>query len=113
VWVQICIFENPGASYDEVKQLIANAREHAAPGATIYITGQPLYEPGQDCFLAGPNGPKLTDDLAKRAGMDATQKVIYSGTFGPLGQGTKVDGCHANEAGERLLGKQAVEYFGS
>lgn len=43
VWVQICIFQNPGATYAEVKQLIANARQHAAPGAQIYITGQPIY----------------------------------------------------------------------
>jgi len=25
VWVQICIFANPGATFNEVKQLIANA----------------------------------------------------------------------------------------
>jgi hypothetical protein len=53
VWVQICIFAWRGATYDEVKRLIANARLHAAPGATIIISGMPLYDPGQTCFLAG------------------------------------------------------------
>jgi hypothetical protein len=50
VWVQICIFADPGATYDELKQLIANAREHAAPGATIYITGQPFMTPARIVF---------------------------------------------------------------
>jgi hypothetical protein len=52
--VQICVFAQNGATYDEVTQMIANARRHAAAGATIYINGRPLYDPGQTCFLAGP-----------------------------------------------------------
>ena len=43
VWVQICIFSSAGATYQEVTQLIANARSHAAPDAKILISGQPLY----------------------------------------------------------------------
>jgi hypothetical protein len=112
VWVQICIFSFNGATYDEVKQLIANARSHAAPGATIYITGQPLYNDGWTCNLAGEGGPELTDDLAQQAAADATQDVVYAGSFGPLGQGTTSDSCHANSAGQQLLGDQAVEKFG-
>jgi hypothetical protein len=113
VWVQICIFASQGATYDEVKQLIANAREHAAPGATITISGQPLYESGWVCSLAGANGPQLTDDLAQQAADDSTQDVSYAGTFGPLGQATTTsDGCHANQGGQQLLGDQAVDYFG-
>ena len=76
-WGQICLFSFQGASYDEVKQLIANAREHAAEGATIYMTGQPLYESGWTCDLAGADGPQLTDDLAQQAAADSTQNVIY------------------------------------
>lgn len=112
VWVQICIFASSGATYDEVKTLIANARQHAAPDATIYITGQPLYDSGWTCNLAGSSGPELTDELAQRAGDDPDLNVIYPGTFGPLGQGTTSDSCHANSAGEELLGQQAVQYFG-
>jgi hypothetical protein len=112
VWVQICIFENPGASYAEVTQLIANAREHAAPGATIFITGQPLYEPNWECTLAGNTGPQRTDELARQAANDPAQNVIYPGTFGPLGQSTTRDTCHANGPGQELLGDQAVSFFG-
>jgi hypothetical protein len=108
----ICIFESRGATYNEVKQMIANARDHAADGATIYITGQPLYIEDNECFLAGPDGPQLTDDLAQQAGNDPSQNVIYSGIFTLLDSEVAADGCHANSAGEIALGNQAVDKFG-
>lgn len=111
VWVQICIFASQGATYTEVKQLIANARLHAAPAATIYITGQPLYDAGHVCSLAGANGPQLTDSLAQQAGNDTTQNVRYPGQF-HLHNGEDVDGCHANTAGQASLGRQALAFWG-
>jgi Cellulose binding domain len=111
VWVQICIFAQNGATYNEVRQLIANARQHAAPGATIYISGQPLYDQGQTCFLAGPNGPELTDSLARQAAADSTQNVTYPGQF-RLRPNEVSDGCHANTSGQQSLGRQAIGYFG-
>ncbi|RWA05032.1 hypothetical protein EKO27_g10078 [Xylaria grammica] len=111
VWVQICIFANPGATYAEVKQLIANARSHSAPNATIYLTGQPQYDAGQYCFLAGQGGAELTDRLAQQAANDTTQNVLYPGTF-ILHTAEVQDGCHANTAGQQSLGKQAVAFWG-
>jgi hypothetical protein len=111
VWVQICIFASNGATYDEVKRLIANARQHAAPAATIYITGQPLYDAGQTCSLAGANGPQLTDNLARQAAADTTQNVRYPGQF-HLHNGEVADGCHANTTGQASLGRQALAYWG-
>ena len=110
VWVQICIFAQNGATYNEVKQLIANARQHAAPGATIYITGQPLYESGHTCTLAGAGGPELTDSLARQAAADATQNVIYPGAFHLLNNELS-DACHANTAGQQSLGQQALAFW--
>jgi hypothetical protein len=111
VWVQICVFSQNGATYDEVRRLIANARQHAAPAATIYISGQPLYDAGQTCFLAGANGPQLTDSLARQAAADTTQNVTYPGTF-RLRSNEVSDGCHANTAGQSSLGRQAQAYWG-
>ncbi|WBB61851.1 hypothetical protein O7599_04675 [Streptomyces sp. WMMC500] len=110
VWVQICVFAQNGATYDEVKRLIANARQHTSPGATIYITGQPLYDQGQTCFLAGPDGPQLTDSLARQAAADPTQNVIYPGSF-HLASSEVADGCHANTAGQQSLGRQAQAFW--
>ncbi|KAI1415740.1 hypothetical protein F5Y13DRAFT_156710 [Hypoxylon sp. FL1857] len=111
VWVQVCIFQNPGVKYDEVKQIIANARSHAAPDALVYVTGQPLYPDGGTCALAGADGPKLTDDMAKRAAADTTLNVTYAGAF-VLRQGEVQDGCHANASGQKSLGNQAVQFWG-
>lgn len=111
VWIQICIFAQNGATYDEVKRLIANARQHAAAGATIIISGQPLYDAGQTCSLAGANGPQLTDSLARQAAADATQNVTYPGVF-RLRTNEVSDGCHANTAGQQSLGRQAMGYWG-
>lgn len=110
VWVQICIFSWSGATYDEVRRLVANARLHAAPGAAIYLSGMPIYDPGQSCFLAGANGPQLTDNLARQAAADSTQNVNYPGVF-RLRSNEVSDGCHANTAGQRSLGGQAIGYW--
>ncbi|KAL2274462.1 hypothetical protein FJTKL_03212 [Diaporthe vaccinii] len=110
VWVQVCIFENPGATYDEVKLLIANARQHALEGASIIITGQPFYNNNHTCPSAGPNGPQLTDDLARQAAADASQRVTYPGRFILYDQEV-ADYCHANGGGMRTLGEQALSFF--
>jgi hypothetical protein len=111
VWVQICIFASNGATYDEVKRLIANARQHAASSAKIYITGQPLYPEGNVCSLAGSGGPALTDRLAQQAAADSTQNVSYPGTF-TLRNNEVADGCHANSSGQAALGRQAIALWG-
>lgn len=111
VWVQICIFSGAGATMQEVTQMIANARSHAAPNAKILISGQPLYNNGNTCFLAGPGGPELTDSLAQEAAADDSLGVEYVGIFW-LGNGEVADTCHANAAGEQSLGRQAVAFFG-
>jgi hypothetical protein len=110
VWVQICVFTN-GATYNEVKQLIANTRLHAAAGVTIFITGQPQYDAGHVCPLAGANGPQLTDSLARQAAADSTQNVTYPGPFHLANSEVVGDGCHANTAGQASLGRQALAYW--
>jgi hypothetical protein len=111
VWVQICIFAQNGATATEVRQMIANARQHAAAGASIIVSGQPLYPEGNTCFLAGANGPQLTDTLARQAAADASLNVTYPGTF-TLRNSEVADGCHANTAGQQSLGRQARGYWG-
>lgn len=73
VWVQVCVFTQ-GATIAEVDQMIANTRLHAAPGVTTCITGQPQYDPGHVCSLAGASGPALTDSLPQQAAADSAQK---------------------------------------
>lgn len=111
VWIQICIFAQAGATAAEVSQMIANVRERAEPGATIFVTGQPLYDPGMQCFLAGPTGPEDTDALAQQVAEDPALNVTYPGSF-LLKRGEVQDGCHANAQGQSSLGKQALDFWG-
>jgi hypothetical protein len=111
VWVQVCVFTQ-GATIAEVDQMIANTRLHAAPGVTIFITGQPQYDPGHVCPLAGASGPALTDSLAQQAAADPAQDVTYKGTFHLSNSEVVADGCHANTAGMADLGEQALSKWG-
>ncbi len=107
IWIMICIFST-GATMDEVRTMVNNAKTHAADGAYIYITGQPLYTDGHVCTLAGNGGPELTDMQAQQMAMEDPQ-VHYAGVLGPLAQGEyQSDSCHANNAGEDKLGKQVL-----
>jgi hypothetical protein len=110
VWIMICIFTS-GAEDDEIDSLVENARSHA-PGAYIYITGQPAYHSGHTCPLAGEGGPELTDRLARDAAMRHPD-VHYAGVLGPLNQGEYTnDNCHASSSGEDKLGRQVKAIWG-
>jgi len=115
VMVQICIFSSR-ATDDEVKMMIMSAKSHTNPGTHIYLVGQPQYEAGHECSLAGTGGAKWTDDEAKKIAADTTanQDVSYLGTF--VIDSTKgevsSDSCHATTSGEDTLGKEAMAFFG-
>ncbi len=51
----------------------------------------------------GADGPPATDRLAQQAGNDASQNVIYIGTF-TLKNAEVADGCHVYTAGQTALG---------
>ena len=53
----------------------------------------------------------MTDDLARQAAADSTQKVTYPGAF-RLKSNEVADGCHANAAGQQSLGRQALSFWG-
>jgi hypothetical protein len=110
VWIMICIFTS-GATIQEIRQLVANTRSHA-PGAYIYITGQPLYDQGHVCTLSGPGGPESTDRLAQQMAMEDPD-VHYAGPIGPLNPGEYTsDSCHATSTGEDKLGRQVKAIWG-
>jgi len=114
IWMMICIFASQGVTSAEVQTMIRNARSHA-PGSTIWITGQPLYNSGHTCTLAGNGGAELTDMRAKEADNPA-DNVHYAGTFilNANANPSEVSGdtCHASSQGELALGNQFIAKFG-
>jgi len=115
IMIQICIFSSR-ATDAELRSMISSARQHVNPGTHIYIVGQPVYEAGHECFLAGDGGAKWTDDQAQALAADSSvnQDLTYLGQF--LLDSTKgqvsSDSCHASPSGEDELGRQAMAYFG-
>jgi hypothetical protein len=111
VWIMLCIFALSPVTIEQARTLVDNARMHA-PGAYIYITGQPTYEPGHVCTLAGDGGPELTDSVAQQVAAEDPD-VHYPGELGPLSAGEWTnDSCHANSEGEQTLGTEVKGWWG-
>jgi len=73
IWMQICIFAQQGVTAAEVQTMIKNARAHSTPTTQIWITGQPLYNSGHTCSLAGTGGAELTE--GERASRDVLELI--------------------------------------
>ncbi len=112
IMVQICILST--RSEANVKSMIKAARSKIPASAHIYLVGQPQYEAGHTCTLAGGQ-EKWTDDTAKKLGPDTSidSNMSYLGTFNlNCGAGECSDACHANSTGQQKLGNQAKAYWG-
>ncbi len=115
VLVQICIFSSR-ATDAELKEMIQSVRDHTNPGTHLFLVGQPQYQQGHECSLAGTGGAKWTDDQAKKLAADPSvnKDLTYLGQF--LLDSTKgevmSDTCHATSTGEDVLGRQAMAFWG-
>jgi hypothetical protein len=115
IMVQICI-RSSRATDAELRSMVASARKHVNPGTHIYIVGQPVYQAGHECSIAGNGGAKWTDDQAKLLAADPSvnQDMSYLGQFKLDSTKSEVspDSCHATQTGEDVLGRQAMAFFG-
>lgn len=112
IMVQICILST--RSEDNVKSMIKAARSKIPADAHIYLVGQPQYEAGHTCNLAGGQ-EKWTDDTARKLGADTSidSNMSYLGTFNlNCGNNECADACHANTEGQKKLGEQAKAFWG-
>jgi hypothetical protein len=112
IMVQICIISP--ATDDQVKSMIKAARAHVNSTAHIYLVGQPQYENGTHCDIAGGK-EATTDEQASRLGKDASidSNMSYLGKFLLNCKNSEcADSCHANDAGEKRLGNQAKAFWG-
>ncbi|MGK3985135.1 hypothetical protein WME99_18950 [Sorangium sp. So ce136] len=115
IMVQICILSQR-ATDRELRDMVNAARQHVNPGTHIYIVGQPVYNEGHDCFIAGAGGADWTDMKAQELANDPTinENMSYLGKFILNNDAGEVsDGCHASSPkGENVLGEQAKAFFG-
>jgi len=118
IMVQICIFSSR-ATDQELHDMVSAAREHVNPGTHIFIVGQPQYNEGHQCTLAGTGGAEWTDMKAQELAADPTinENLSYLGKFMLDASDGEVvtsagDNCHAtNPKGEDALGEQAKVFF--
>lgn len=113
IMVQICLLSTHSEA--NVKAMIQAARDRLNPGTHIYLVGQPGYEAGHECFLAGDDGAKWADDTAKKLAVDPTvnKDLTYLGQFLlDTTKGESSDGCHASASGKTVLGNQAKAFWG-
>jgi hypothetical protein len=115
IMIQICIFSSR-ATDEELRSMISSAREHVNPGTHIFMVGQPQYEVGHDCSLAGAGGAQWTDEQAQALANDSSvnENLTYLGKFMLDSSAGEVssDTCHASSSGEDELGRQAMAFFG-
>jgi hypothetical protein len=112
IMVQICIIQV--ATDDQIKSMIRAARAKIDPDAHIYLVGQPQYENGHTCAIAGGQ-EATTDEQARRLGADESidPNLSFLGTFMlNCDDGECSDSCHASPKGEERLGNQAKEFWG-
>ncbi len=96
--------------------MVKAARAKVNPGVHIYIVGQPQYEAGHTCSLAGTGGAEWTDTEAQAIAKDSTinQDLTYLGTFNlDTTKGESSDGCHASASGLTRLGNEAKAFWGN
>ena len=113
IMVQICVLSTHSEA--NVKSMITAARAKVNPGTHIYIVGQPQYEAGHTCSLAGTGGAEWTDATAQKMANDSTvnQDLTYLGQFKlDTTKGESSDGCHASASGLTVLGNQAKAFWG-
>ncbi len=112
--VQICVLSTHSDA--NVRSMVKAARAKVNPGVHIYIVGQPQYEAGHTCSLAGTGGAEWTDTEAQAIAKDSTinQDLTYLGTFNlDTTKGESSDGCHASASGLTRLGNEAKAFWGN
>ncbi len=110
IWFSLCTFR--GAPVDNVDTALAILTEvrRRLPDAVVYVSGQPTYSGGHFCELAGDTGAQKMAEIAAEL---VNMGVALAGpVMGPLAADETSDGCHANETGMELMGRQLLDFFG-
>ncbi len=110
IWYSLCTIRGAPGDNVEMATLVVEEILERVPDAVIYVSGQPGYAGGHLCELAGETGPEQMAEVAQ--GLVDLGLARPGPTMGPLTADQTVDGCHANEAGQELMGRQLLEFFG-
>jgi hypothetical protein len=111
IWWELC--PNADASsvtYDDAVLALDKIRQ-MAPNAKVYVTGVPVYPlDGAHCSINTDAGAQATMDLADQ--LVAGGAALKGPTLSLLTSSQVADGCHANQEGEGVWGKDLLDLFG-
>lgn len=110
IWWGLCTGKTGRGDRLEVALDVLAEIERIAPGLPVFVSAQPGYAEGHVCDISGEDGPETMAALVDR--LVSEGHTLAGPRLGPLAAEQTVDGCHANEAGKRLLGEQLVAFFG-
>lgn len=107
IWWQLCTREDGTDEYKKAVVIYDEIRRRV-PSAVIYISAQPTYR-RITCPITGPLGSSRMQRVADR--LVAENRGLNGPTIGPLTSSTTgADLCHANAAGEELMGQQLLDF---
>ena len=110
VWFSLCTIRGGAADNTDVAaEILAEVRERL-PDAVVYVSAQPAYSGGHLCELAGETGPDKMADIASE--LVEMGLALPGPEMGPLSGDQTADGCHANDDGQELMGRQLFDFFG-
>lgn len=111
LWWQLCTLGGGSqrGGIDAAVLVLEGLRDRM-PGATIYVSAQPDYQPEGICDISGATGPAIMAELA--ATLVSQEGLLAGPVTGPLAEAETIGGCHANETGQVLMGQQLLAAFG-
>lgn len=108
IWWQLCTAQTENTTIEMTETILARIRDRL-PDTPLWISAQPDYVGGEDCGISGPDGPEMMAALAKEL---IEMGIGEAGPIqGPLERSETTDGCHANEAGQAILGGQVEQFL--
>lgn len=110
LWWQLCTGGENVPTIETARAVLAEIHRRL-PGVPIYASAQPGYADGHVCRMAGADGPQMMSDFVEI--LVNSGEVNAGPTIGPLSKAQTKDGCHANEAGQALMGGQLADFIAS
>jgi hypothetical protein len=118
IWLQVCISggrSDAAANAEDIAdvEVVAAEIQRRAPGATIYVSALPDYQPMTLCPKKGLGGPGIARDLADHlvAAGTATRGPI-TGPLDTMTTTASSNNCGLDDAGRILVGGQLLGFFG-
>jgi cell wall-associated NlpC family hydrolase len=110
LWWQLCTLNGSPRDGLDAAVMVLDQLRARMPGVTIYVSGQPEYEPAGICDISGPTGPAFMAQVA--ADLVSQQGLLAGPVTGPLAESDTIGGCHASSSGQVLMGEQLLAAFG-